>query len=625
MAIELEHKNEFINDTEKILDRLNRLLTANVLSISSIFREVHSLKGAAGFAGLVNMEHLAHTFEGFLSGIRDGNISLDKDIEKLFFHIHDFFIQDIKLWRSNSTELEIKELLKLIEDKSIVTSPLSIEMINDKPLNDSFFTSFEQTLLKEAMYRGEQFYRIICHIDREEEMKYPRLFLVINNLETISNVVKIYPPMDQLNKNQSKQITLYITTDKSKNFIYKGLSFDRIREIEFLRLEYSSYFNQQIQKSEVSGNNLYGSTIDVETSKIEEIFNYSQDLHNKLLLDNLVIPDKRPLVEELLTGMKQSLTSLTTITTNKAFSYFHNYCNKLGDELGKKVLFSIEGGEISINRQLAETLKELLIQLVKNSIDHGIESEVERVAAGKSPNGHITLKISQVKDSLAITLKDDGRGVDLTNVVQKGIDNNFIDKDEEISLLSLLSRPGFSTSKDINYYSGRGIGLDLVVNRVINKLDGKVKAENKKGQGISFHILIPPKSSVKKYTLFKYRNHSFAFSLVNVVEKLTLNQDSLILGENSTLSYKHKNVIYPIFTPWGRLSSNLPTLNEKYGFILRYLGKKAFFPVDEFVLEKEFFSSVLTFIDTETATHKKVLVNDNVEDFTFILPSIINC
>ena len=188
-----QHRNEFINDTENILGRLGKLLTDNDLSISRIFREIHSLKGAAGFAGLTHMEQLAHNLEDFLTDINKGNITLDEDVEKILYHTQDFLIKDLKLWKSTSTELDITELLILIESKSVAKVPMSIEVIDEKPLINSFFNPFEQTLLKEAMYRGEQLYRIVCHIDQDEEMKYPRLFLVINNLEKLTNVIKISP------------------------------------------------------------------------------------------------------------------------------------------------------------------------------------------------------------------------------------------------------------------------------------------------------------------------------------------------------------------------------------------------------------------------------------------------
>lgn len=623
MTTGLSHKKEFIQDTERILDRLKALLTDNNAKISNIYREVHSLKGAAGFAGLINMEHLAHTLEGLLTGIRDGKVSFDSEVESIFYHVQDYFIKDVNSWKNRGCEIEPADIVEVIEEKSQISESISIEVIEDSN-SKSFFDDFEQELLKEAMFRGEQFYKIICHIDREEEMKYPRLFLVVNNLEKISNVIKIHPSLDEITKNRSKQITLYLTTDKGKSDIYKGLSFDRIREVEFLRLDYTSFFNQDFDTENSQEINLYGNTIDVETSKIEEIFNYAQDLHSKLLLDDLVKPDKKILVEELLTGMKNSLTTLTTITFEKAFSDFDSYCSKLAVNLGKKVSFSIIGGDITVERSLAEVLKELTLQLVKNSIDHGIETPLTREESGKNPVGKIVLKVSRINNCLALKLVDDGKGIDRKTVLKKGIDGNFIDGNEEISLLSLLSRPGFSTSEEVNHYSGRGVGLDIVVNRVINKLDGKVKIENHPGKGLIFDIVIPPATLVKKFSLFKYRNNHFAVSSVNVVDKIELDKESVSFGDNSTLNYSYNGTTYPIFTPWGRLSSSNCRLKEKYGFIIRYLGKKAFFPVDEFVLEKEFFSSVITFINTNTPSLKKVKVGDELEDFIFVSPSIIN-
>ncbi|OQY39996.1 MAG: hypothetical protein B6229_02710 [Spirochaetaceae bacterium 4572_7] len=624
MGSNIEHKKEFVQDTHNILSRINKILTTNEISIPRLYREVHSLKGAAGFAGLTNMEQLAHTLEDFLSNIRSGKLSLNEDIEKIFFYAQDFFVKDLELWKSQSKELDHRELLLSIESKTASEDPISIEVVEEKHESNSFFNDFESTLLQEAMYRGEQFYKIICHIDRDEEMKYPRLFLVVNNLEKISNVVKIEPTLEEITKNRSREITLYITTSKIKSEIYKGLNFDRIREVEFLRLDYNSFLNSSLLNDSPRDINLYGSTIDVETLKIEEIFNYAQDLHNKLLLEEFVIPEKRGVVKELLTGMKRTLTSLTTISFNRAFADFDGYCKKLGNELGKECEFIINGGELPIDRELGEILKELILQLVKNSIDHGLESSKERVGMGKNPIGRIILSVTSVKESLALTLEDDGRGIDQKALIKRGIDGNFIEKDEKISLLSLLCKPGFSTSKEVNHYSGRGVGLDLVVNRVINKLDGKIKVENNPGKGLQFHILIPPSSSVKRFTLFKYRNSSFGFSIVNVAKKITLENKNITIGDNSTLDYTYNNVIYPIYTPWGRLSSTNRELKQGYGLILRYLGKKAFIPVDEFILEKEFFSSVLTYVDTDTPNHKAISIGDKKEDFTIILPSIIN-
>lgn len=616
--------NQFIKDSETIINRLGVTLENSDFEVSVIYRDIHALKGTAGFAGLLSMEDVCHRLESVLTEISSGKRSINDSVRKLFKFSQNYFKENVLAWRDSGKELEILGVISHLDSLESISEPLTIEVVEESPAEDRFFTEFEETLLTEAMYRGELFYRVICHIDQEEEMKYPRLFLVINNLEKLTNVVKVYPPMEDINKNRSKEITLYLTSDKSKTYIYGGLNFDRIREVEFQRLNYSSFINHTPVKDRTRETSLYGSHIDVETSRIEELLNYSQDLYNKLLMDELVIPEKKDEVGKLLSGMKNSLSALTSISSTDAFSFLYSYTEKIANSLGKNIEFKIVGEPLSLDRQVAESLKEVLIQLVKNGIDHGIETPSERSLTGKSALASIILSFKEVKGSIVVSIKDDGRGINQSEVVKKGVDENFIDGDEKLSLLSLLARPGFTTSKDVNYYSGRGIGLDLVVDRVVNRLDGKIKVENRPGSGLTFHILIPPASTVKKFTLFKYRNNKFAFSMVNVVEKLSVDQGLVEFGDNSTLVYRYNGELYPIFTPWGRLSSSKDEIEEKYGFILRYLGTKAFFPVDEFLLEKEFFSSTITLLESTTPSHKQIKTTDSVEDFTLILPSIIN-
>lgn len=617
--------NQFVRDSETIINRLNKLLNSEDIDVTAIYRDAHALKGASGFAGLLSMEDICHRLEGVLTDIRDGNRAVDSDVLKLFKFTYNYFYENLETWKSSGKELESVGLVSHYEQLKSINNPISIEVVDeDKSLKSSFFSDFEETLLTEAMYRGELFYRVICHIDQDEEMKYPRLFLVINNLEKLTNVIKVYPPMADINKNRSKEITLYLTSDKGKSYIYGGLNFDRIREVELQRLNYSSFINQSPDSDKSHEISLYGSHIDVETSRIEELLNYSQDLYNKLLMDELVIPGKKEEVGRLLNGMRDSLSSLTSIGSDTAFDFLKTYTDKIAKTLGKDVEFHIAGEPLFLDRQVAESLKEVLMQLVKNAVDHGIETPDERALTGKSPTAKVILAFNSVKDSIVVTVKDDGRGVNRAEILKKGVDENYIDSDEKLSLLSLLARPGFTTSKDVNYYSGRGVGLDLVVDRVVNRMDGKIKVENRPGSGLTFHILIPPASTVKKFTLFKYRNSKFAFSLVNVVEKLSVDRRAVEFGENSTLVYRHNDEVYPIFTPWGRLSSSKDDIEEGYGFILRYLGTKAFFPVDEFLLEKEFFSSTITLIESSTPSHKSVKITDKLEDFTLILPSIIN-
>lgn len=615
------HKG-FIEDTDKILDRLQILFTQNTLSIPKIYREVHSLKGAAGFAGLKSIETLAHEVEVLLLSIRDGLISLDSSVENIFFTFLDYCVKNINNWRSIGKEIESSKLIDEIKKLTPVSEPISIEVVETKDDSNSFFSGFEMDLLTEAMHRGEKFYKVHCSIDTDEEMKYPRLFLIINNLEKIANVIKIHPGIDEINKNLSQEITLFLTTSKPRSNIYQGLSLDRIKEVELLRVDYNSFIN--LDNDTYNEKSLYGSTIDIERSKIEEILNYTQDLHNKLLIEDFVIPEKRQDVEELLSGMKSSLTSLTDISVSRAFSSLINYSKSLAEKLDKQVDLTIKGEDILISREKAQVLKDVLLQLIKNSIDHGIETVEERVKNGKNPIGTMTLNFTLIDNSINISLSDDGKGIDTKKIIKRAVSDNFISENDEISILSLISQPGFSTSREVSKFSGRGIGLDLVVNKIFNELDGKIKLDNSVGKGVCFHILIPVTSSVKKYTLFKFRDMSYGISITNTAQKINLDNSKIEFGANKALFYRLDDNLIPIFTPQGRLSSNNKLFKEKFALVVRYLGKKGLFLVDEFAVEKEYFSSTITFEKTETPSHKRVISNKKNEDFILLEPSIIN-
>lgn len=616
------HKG-FIEDTDKILDRLATLFSGDSPSIPKVYREVHSLKGAAGFAGLKNIEDTAHRIEQVLLSIRDGLISLDQRVEKTFFEFQDYCLKSINSWKSTGEELDNSELIEDIKDLVPSHEPISIEVVSEDNKGESFFSGFELDLLTEAMHRGEKFYKVHCQIDTDEEMKYPRLFLIINNLEKISNVVKISPSLEEINKNRSKEITLYLTTSKPRKDIYSGLSLDRIKEVELIRVDYHSFINQDAGESSSVNSTLYGSHIEIERTKVEEILNYAQDLQNKLLFEEYVIPQKKSAVEDLLKDLRGSLRSLTEISTEKAFSYLSDYVASLSKTLGKSAQFKLSGGEILINREKADTLKDILLQLIKNSLDHGIETPVERRESGKDETGTIMLKFSKLENMISISLSDDGRGIDTSTLIKRAVDNDFIGEMDEVSLLSIISQPGFSTSKDVNKFSGRGVGLDIVISKIINDLDGKVKLDNSYGKGMVFHLLIPITSSTKKFTLFKYRDRSYGISQSNSVQKLKINKEAIEYGDNRALNYRINGNLLPIFTPFGRYSSSSITASG-FALVIRYLGKKALLLVDEFILEKEFFSSTLTYENSKVPGHKVVLAKGRQEDFLLIEPSIIN-
>jgi two-component system chemotaxis sensor kinase CheA len=168
--------------------------------------------------------------------------------------------------------------------------------------------------------------------------------------------------------------------------------------------------------------------------------------------------------------------------------------NKVSEDMGKKVKFVIDKiDDEAIKKGQRRIIKEVLVQLIRNSVVHGIETIDERISMGKKKTGIIRLSIKLKDDGIHIKLEDNGRGIDYEKIANKAIKQNLIkqeDKNNKKKLLSIIFSPGFSTAKDENIHGGRGIGLNLVYSR-IKENKGYIKVHTEYGKGTAFHLFLP--------------------------------------------------------------------------------------------------------------------------------------
>ncbi len=205
-------------------------------------------------------------------------------------------------------------------------------------------------------------------------------------------------------------------------------------------------------------------------------------------------------------------------------------------QLRKKVSFEIIGRSTSIDRDILDKLKAPLNHLLRNAIDHGIESPEEREAAGKEPVGHVRLEARHRAGVLCITVADDGRGIDLNEIRQrvterKLIDVGMVEHLTEAELLDFLFLPGFSTSKDVTEISGRGVGLNVVQN-MVHEVSGQIRVTGKKGEGIVFHLQLPLTLSVLRALLVEIGGEAYAFPLARIERSMVIDREQVQVVEN---------------------------------------------------------------------------------------------
>ena len=194
--------------------------------------------------------------------------------------------------------------------------------------------------------------------------------------------------------------------------------------------------------------------------------------------------------------------------------------------LGKKIELKLLGEQTELDKTVMERIGDPLVHLVRNSLDHGIETPEDRIKAGKPETGTITLNAFHQSGNIVIQIIDDGAGLNKKRILEKAVQNGLIsgnDKPSDEQIHDLIFRPGFSTADQISDVSGRGVGMD-VVRRNINELNGFVEVESTEGQGSVFTIRLPLTLAILDGQLIRVGKHVYILPLISIVESIQVFQ-----------------------------------------------------------------------------------------------------
>ena len=218
--------------------------------------------------------------------------------------------------------------------------------------------------------------------------------------------------------------------------------------------------------------------------------------------------------------LQEGVMKIRMVPINQIFSRFPRVVRDLQRNLNKKIDLLIEGEDTELDKSVVEDLLDPIMHCVRNSVDHGIETPEERVAAGKPETGTVLLRASNEGNMIVIEIKDDGAGIDVEKVKQKAIEKGLIHPDKvltEQDSFNLIMLPGFSTSDKITNISGRGVGLD-VVKTMINNLKGTISINSAKNKGTSFIIKLPLTLAIIQGLLVRVGKEVYSIPIANVIE-----------------------------------------------------------------------------------------------------------
>lgn len=493
--------------------------------IEEAYRAAHSLKGASRAVDLRDIETICHAVEGAFSKISKGDLLPDKELLELMLSATDT-MEGILNGTKNLGAVQIGSLVKSIEDATIPKPKTPVQKMSQiaaktvltqqEPIS-SQAPAQANTSCPEPAPLSTQAPPV--QQEKKSEIKHmPEQMLVAENTPEepqkapIASTIRL--PTEKLE----------LVLRDAENIISAKLALRQI--IEYLN-ELSSNCDEMLALKNKSLESLV--TDLAETSKVlKKITKYATTEEYRIggRIDTL-IDDAR---------------SLLMLPCSLLLEGFPRMVHDLAQSMGKKIELLMEGKSIELEKHILEKLKDPLTHLVRNAIDHGIESPQQRKAAGKPETAFIKIKITNLDSKhIEISVSDDGSGLNYEKIKATALSKNLITKEEAATLDKdhlglLIFESGFSTSPIVTDLSGRGLGMSIV-QRAIDELEGYIKIESNHGEGTTFRLVVPFSRATFRATLIKVAGRKFAIPTSSIVKTLRVSAASIFHAGGREMMY----------------------------------------------------------------------------------------
>jgi two-component system chemotaxis sensor kinase CheA len=252
-------------------------------------------------------------------------------------------------------------------------------------------------------------------------------------------------------------------------------------------------------------------------------------------------------LEKLTSSLRDTVMMIRMVPVEEGFTSMHRLVRDLAGELQKKVNLSIRGGDTELDKTIMDNLKDPMMHLIRNCVDHGLELPEERIALGKTEIGQVIIKAEHLGSHVIISIIDDGRGLDANKILKKAIEKGIVPETEQLSemeIFQLIFLPGFSTAEKTTNVSGRGVGMD-VVKRNIESIRGEVIVESEQGKGTTIRLKLPITLAIIDGLLFTVGEELFVVNIASVSECLELTSEiKSAAGEQDILAIRDTIVPY---------------------------------------------------------------------------------
>ena len=299
-------------------------------------------------------------------------------------------------------------------------------------------------------------------------------------------------------------------------------------------------------------------------------------------------------MSKISTDLQNVIMSMRMVPLTNTFQKMNRIVFDVSRKLGKDINFEMVGDTTEVDKNIIEHISDPLMHLVRNSVDHGIESKEERTAAGKDPKGTVTLAAKTESGKVWISVSDDGTGLDRQKIIAKARKQGLLDPSKPDDAYSdkevyhFITLPGFSTNEKVTEYSGRGVGMDVVISD-IQKIGGTLEIESTPGCGSTMNLKIPLTLAIIDGIVMKVGNSSFVIEAGVVKEFVSVKQDMMIHDPDGTESVMIRGEVYPVrrIGDWYHISGCKENVEDGMMVILEVEGKHICLFVDTLIGKQE--------------------------------------
>ncbi|MFY9858297.1 MULTISPECIES: chemotaxis protein CheA [unclassified Exiguobacterium] len=556
-----EYLGLFLDESQEHIQSVNTQLlkleqTGSQEAIQEIFRSAHTLKGMSATMGYESVANLTHEMESALDLVRAGKKESNQLLLDTMFSAMEQIEEMIANIETGGRGANVDVAATVSAFQSFIgSSPKAAPTVEANVFTADLYTDSVITQAKET---GFEAFQLHVKLSDAVVLKAARAYMVFDRLQELGEVVRTLPETEAIEQEQfDLSFDVLFVSQETADVIEHAVS--QVSEVEHVLVTVYTSASSETEvavsaetvavaeaKPKVEADEpkeqavAQAKTIRVNLERIDRLMNLFEEFiidrgRLERLADEVGQPELNETVEKIKRGTNelQSLVlTLRMMPIEQVFNRFPRMVRSVAKDIHKKVQLEITGAETELDRTVIDEIGDPLVHLIRNAIDHGIELPEVRVAAGKPEQGSLALRAYHGGNRVFIEIEDDGAGIHVDKVRSKALERGVITPEEATAMTDnevamLIFAPGFSTADVVTDLSGRGVGLDVVKNK-IESLGGVVTLETVVGQGTKFQVSLPLTLSIISAMLVQAGEETYAIPLSSILETTLLDEADIL-------------------------------------------------------------------------------------------------